>query len=196
LSALPIIAGPLALTDAQKLFIFGQFFDLVVTYHACLAPCEPLGESMEHLAELMQRLLEIQSGRKQRGPELMAEDERLMDRLEKRTLAGRPIPLVKLSQAGPEWAASAFAQVQGRSLRDQIKAPLLIGQRLRHQMRKHIVTLAADPATIQSRTDYAFVLHTRHRTSHVKAPEAPGDVLSCLAVGRGGTLSWIRNPAF
>ena len=107
---------------------------------------------MEHLAELMQRLLEIQSGGRQRGPELTAEDERLMGRLEKRTLAGKPIPLVKLSQDGPERAASAFALVQDRSLRDQIKAPLLIGQRLRNQMRKYIVTLVAGPATIQSRT--------------------------------------------
>jgi len=36
---------------------------------------------MENFAELMQRLLEIQSGRRQRSPELIAEDERLMDAL-------------------------------------------------------------------------------------------------------------------
>jgi hypothetical protein len=36
---------------------------------------------MEHFAELMQRLLEIQSGGRQRTPELIAEDERLMDSL-------------------------------------------------------------------------------------------------------------------
>ena len=38
---------------------------------------------MEDLAELMQRLLEIQSGGRQRSPELIAEDERLMDGLRK-----------------------------------------------------------------------------------------------------------------
>jgi hypothetical protein len=39
---------------------------------------------MENFAELMQRLLEIQSGGRQRSPELIAEDERLMDALQKR----------------------------------------------------------------------------------------------------------------
>jgi hypothetical protein len=39
--------------------------------------------SMEDFAELMQRLLEIQSGGRQRSPELIAEDERLMDALHK-----------------------------------------------------------------------------------------------------------------
>ena len=42
---------------------------------------------MENFAELMQRLLEIQSGGRQRSPELIKEDARLMDRLKKRTLA-------------------------------------------------------------------------------------------------------------
>ncbi len=45
---------------------------------------------MENFAELMQRLLEIQSGGRQRSPELIEEDERLMDRLQNRTLAGKP----------------------------------------------------------------------------------------------------------
>jgi hypothetical protein len=45
---------------------------------------------MEDLAELMQRLLEIQSGGRQRSPELIADDERLMDGLRKRYLAGKP----------------------------------------------------------------------------------------------------------
>ncbi len=35
---------------------------------------------MEDFAELMQRLLEIQSGGRQKSPERVAEDERLMDR--------------------------------------------------------------------------------------------------------------------
>jgi len=45
---------------------------------------------MENFVELTQRLLEIQSGGRQRSPELIAEDERLIDRLQKRTLAGKP----------------------------------------------------------------------------------------------------------
>jgi len=45
---------------------------------------------MENFAELMQRLLEIRDGGGQRSPELIAEDERLMDGLRKRNLAGRP----------------------------------------------------------------------------------------------------------
>ncbi len=45
---------------------------------------------MDELAELMQRLLEIQGGGRQRSPELVAEDERLMDGLQKRYLAGKP----------------------------------------------------------------------------------------------------------
>jgi hypothetical protein len=39
---------------------------------------------MEDFAELMQRLLEVQSGGKQRSPKLIAEDERLIDGLQKR----------------------------------------------------------------------------------------------------------------
>jgi len=41
---------------------------------------------MENFAELMQRLLEIQSAETHRSPELIAEDERLMDCLQKRNL--------------------------------------------------------------------------------------------------------------
>jgi hypothetical protein len=48
-------------------------------------------EVMEYLAELMQRLLEIQNGERQRSPELIAEDERLMNGLQ-----------TKLSQDGSE----------------------------------------------------------------------------------------------
>ena len=45
---------------------------------------------MENLAELMQRLLEIQSGGRQRSPELIAEDDRLMDGLQKRMISATP----------------------------------------------------------------------------------------------------------
>ncbi len=47
------------------------------------------GEVMENFAELIQRLLEIQSGGRERSPELILEDERLMDGLQKRNLAGK-----------------------------------------------------------------------------------------------------------
>jgi hypothetical protein len=55
---------------------------------------------MENFAELMQRLLEIQSGGRQRSPDLIAEDERLMDALQKRYLVGKPAQNVRLSQDG------------------------------------------------------------------------------------------------
>jgi hypothetical protein len=50
---------------------------------------QPLEEVMEDFAELVRRLLEVQSGGRQRSPELIAEDELLMDRLQKRDLAGK-----------------------------------------------------------------------------------------------------------
>jgi hypothetical protein len=55
---------------------------------------------MENFVELAQRLLEIQSGGRQRSPELIAEDAQLMDRLQKmkRTLAGRPPQTVRLAK--------------------------------------------------------------------------------------------------
>jgi hypothetical protein len=53
---------------------------------------------MENFVELTQRLLEIQSGGRQRSPELIEEDERLMDSLQKRNLRGKP------SQDCPEQA--------------------------------------------------------------------------------------------
>ncbi len=43
---------------------------------------------MNQYAQLMQRLLEIQSGGRPRSPQLIAEDERLMDGLRARNLAG------------------------------------------------------------------------------------------------------------
>jgi hypothetical protein len=45
---------------------------------------------MEDLAELMQRLLEIQSAGRQRSPELIAEDDRLMDGLRKQMISTAP----------------------------------------------------------------------------------------------------------
>ena len=45
---------------------------------------------MEPLAELMQRLIECQSGGRRRSPELIAEDKRLLDALRQRILAEKP----------------------------------------------------------------------------------------------------------
>jgi hypothetical protein len=59
---------------------------------------------MEDFSQLMRRLLEIQSGGRQSNPELIAEDERLMERLQKRNVVARPTQTVKLSQASPERA--------------------------------------------------------------------------------------------
>jgi hypothetical protein len=49
-----------------------------------------LEEVMERYAELMLKLLEIQSDGRHRSPELVAEDERLMDDLQKRYEARKP----------------------------------------------------------------------------------------------------------
>jgi hypothetical protein len=61
-------------------------------------------EAMEDFTELMQRLLEIQSGGRQRSPELIAKDERLMEGLQKRNLARKPVQTVMLGQDGPQSA--------------------------------------------------------------------------------------------
>jgi hypothetical protein len=53
---------------------------------------------MENLADLMQRLLEIQSGGRQRSPKLIAEDELLMDGLKKR---------IAISAAAPQMNSTA-----------------------------------------------------------------------------------------
>jgi hypothetical protein len=50
---------------------------------------------MENPADLIHRLLEIQSGGQQRSPELIAEDERLIERL--RSQLGKSMQTVKLS---------------------------------------------------------------------------------------------------
>jgi hypothetical protein len=52
---------------------------------------------MEDYADLMRRLLEIQSGER-RSPKLIAEDERLMSGLQKRHLAGKPTQRLELSE--------------------------------------------------------------------------------------------------
>jgi hypothetical protein len=57
---------------------------------------------MEEFTELMQRLLEIQSGGRRRSPQRIEEDARLMDGLQKSSLAGEPIQTVRLSQDSAE----------------------------------------------------------------------------------------------
>jgi hypothetical protein len=49
---------------------------------------------MERYAELMQRLLEVQSGGRQRSRKLIEEDERLMLGLRKRTLAQKSMQIL------------------------------------------------------------------------------------------------------
>jgi len=67
----------------------------------CRISAPALEEVMETLAELMQRLLEIQSGGRQRSAALIAEDERLIDGLRKKILAEKPTA-VRLSPNSPE----------------------------------------------------------------------------------------------
>jgi hypothetical protein len=56
---------------------------------------------MDTFAELMQRLLEIQSGSRERSPKLIAEDRRLMDGIRKRNLTAQLPPTVRLRQDSP-----------------------------------------------------------------------------------------------
>jgi hypothetical protein len=56
---------------------------------------------MDTFAELMQRLLEIQSGPRERSPKLIAEDRRLMDGIRKRNLTAQLPLTVRLRQDSP-----------------------------------------------------------------------------------------------
>ena len=73
-----------------RLFTFDQFSILAIPYYACQPALPALEEVMEYFAELMQRLLEIQSGGTQRSAELITEDRRLMEDLQKRHLQESP----------------------------------------------------------------------------------------------------------
>jgi hypothetical protein len=55
---------------------------------------------MENLAQLMQRLLEIQSGGRQRSPERIAEDKRLMDGPQRRMMSGAVPQMNTASEPG------------------------------------------------------------------------------------------------
>jgi len=82
----------------QRWAAFDQFSALATTYYVCLPALPALEEVMENFAELMQRLLEIQRGG-EKSPELIAEDERLMEFL--RSLAGKSAQTAKLGQDSP-----------------------------------------------------------------------------------------------
>jgi hypothetical protein len=95
----------LAARNVVELFTFEQFPSSLPPMISANQPAWPaLEELMENFAELMQRLLEIQSGGRQRSPKLIEEDARLMDRLKKRVLGGKPRQTVKLSQDGERGA--------------------------------------------------------------------------------------------
>jgi hypothetical protein len=53
---------------------------------------------MEDFAKLMQRLLEIQSGGRPRTSKLIAQDDRLIDRLEKRLSPEEPLQAFHLDR--------------------------------------------------------------------------------------------------
>jgi len=57
---------------------------------------------MEDFAELMHRLVEIQGGGRPESQDLIVEDARLMDGLQKRDLAGKPPQTGKPSQESSE----------------------------------------------------------------------------------------------
>jgi hypothetical protein len=56
---------------------------------------------MRNFAELMRRLLEIQSYETQRSPELIAEDRRLIDCLQEKNRRRKPPHTVRVSPHGP-----------------------------------------------------------------------------------------------
>jgi hypothetical protein len=66
-------------------------------HHECVS--KPLGTGLNMRVD---PFLCSWSGGRQRSPQLIAEDERLMDGLQKRTLAGKPIQTVRLTQDSPE----------------------------------------------------------------------------------------------
>jgi hypothetical protein len=82
----------IASRNSVKVSTFDQFSPWLQPIISDKQPVLPATEEvMQDLAELMQRLFEIQSGGRKRSPELIAEDERLMNGLQ-----------TKLSQDGSE----------------------------------------------------------------------------------------------
>jgi len=103
---------------------------------------------MEHFAELMQRLLEIQSGERPRSPELIAEDDRLMDGLKQRLLSEKPPQTVKLAQTARS----------GRDLKLNLLAPDILalagfcGSMSVHHLLNELLGLASDYLSLRVRT--------------------------------------------
>jgi hypothetical protein len=95
------LGGP-ALSNTAKVSNFDQLAALTAAYHFGQPALPDLEEIMAQFGELMQRLLEIQSGGRKRSAKLIEEDERLMDRLQKRTLAEKRPQTMRLSQDSPE----------------------------------------------------------------------------------------------
>ena len=79
-------------------FNFDQFSALAGAYHTGLTALPAWEDTMENFAELIKRLLEIQSGGRRGSPGLIGEDERLTDDPLKRYMAGKPTHRAELSQ--------------------------------------------------------------------------------------------------
>ena len=91
--------GRRLLQATVKLSTFDQFSALAAAYDFCqpTGPGQSWRKCMEKFAELMQRLLEIQSGER-RSAKLIAEDERLMRSLQKKNQAGKATQRLELSE--------------------------------------------------------------------------------------------------
>jgi hypothetical protein len=66
---------------------------------------------MENLADLMQRLLEIQSGGRQRNPQLIAEEELLVDGFTKAKFRRRKVPCSPNQPINPRISLGGYAKV-------------------------------------------------------------------------------------
>ncbi len=77
---------------------------------------------MENFAELIQRLLEIQSGGRPRSPKVVAEDEILIDRLQKRDLTESSATGRTWPKTGPSGHDSRPDFSSTRSFRSLLRA--------------------------------------------------------------------------
>jgi len=95
--------------------------------------CLPaLEEVMEHFAELMQRLLEFQSGGRQRSAALIAEDKRLLHGLQERILAEKPTQDLKLKPYSPTCHPKRSAVGAGIQRESSLRRDLFIEMMKRH----------------------------------------------------------------
>jgi hypothetical protein len=92
-----LVSHGAAAWNVVKVFNFDQRSALAPSSIPANQPALPtLEENMDRHTELIQRLLEIQSGARPRSPKLIEEDERLMHGLRKRILAAKPIQNVSV----------------------------------------------------------------------------------------------------